>query len=55
MIAKPKEAKPEVDLEAERLAAENIECDSKGQNEPIASNDTREGRAKNRRASIRIK
>ena len=34
--------------------AGQIKCDSKGQNEPIAPNDTRANRAKNRRAQITI-
>lgn len=34
--------------------ASQIDCESKGQNEPIAPNDTREGRAKNRRANIKF-
>jgi outer membrane protein OmpA-like peptidoglycan-associated protein len=35
-------------------APDHIKCESKGQNEPVASNDTREGRAQNRRANIRF-
>jgi len=34
--------------------ANQITCESKGQNEPIAPNDTRANRAKNRRANIRF-
>lgn len=34
--------------------ADQIKCESKGQNEPIADNATREGRALNRRANIRF-
>lgn len=34
--------------------ADNIRCESKGQTEPIAPNDTRANRAKNRRANIRF-
>ncbi|MBP5420270.1 MAG: OmpA family protein [Bacteroidales bacterium] len=34
---------------------ENIECESKGPNNPIADNSTAEGRAKNRRASVNFK
>ena len=33
---------------------EQIRCESKGQNEPVADNATREGRALNRRANIRF-
>lgn len=33
---------------------EQIRCESKGQNEPVADNATREGRAQNRRANIRF-
>jgi len=36
------------------VAADQIKCESKGQNEPVASNDTREGRSLNRRANIRF-
>ena len=36
------------------VAPDHIKCESKGQNEPVASNDTREGRALNRRANIRF-
>ena len=35
--------------------AENIECESKGPNEPIADNKTAAGRSKNRRASVTFK
>jgi outer membrane protein OmpA-like peptidoglycan-associated protein len=35
--------------------AESIECESKGPNEPIADNNTKEGRAKNRRATVNFK
>ena len=34
--------------------ASQIKCDSKGQNEPVAPNDTRANRALNRRANITI-
>ena len=34
--------------------ASQIECESKGQTEPVADNKTREGRAKNRRANIKF-
>ena len=33
----------------------NIKCESKGETQPIADNDTREGRAKNRRATVELK
>ena len=36
------------------VSPDQIRCESRGQNEPIASNDTREGRALNRRANIRF-
>lgn len=36
------------------VAADQIKCESKGDLEPAASNDTREGRALNRRANIRF-
>ena len=36
------------------VPADHISCESKGQNEPVASNNTAEGRAKNRRARIRF-
>lgn len=35
--------------------AKNINCVSRGPNEPIADNDTEEGRAKNRRATVELK
>ena len=35
--------------------AENINCESKGQKEPVADNKTAEGRAKNRRATVKMK
>ena len=34
--------------------ANQIECESKGQTEPVADNSTREGRAQNRRANIKF-
>lgn len=34
--------------------AANIKCESKGETQPIADNDTREGRAKNRRATVEL-
>ena len=34
--------------------ASQIRCESKGQTEPVAPNNTREGRALNRRANIRF-
>ena len=37
------------------VPADQISCESKGQTEPIAPNDTRANRAKNRRAEIRFK
>jgi outer membrane protein OmpA-like peptidoglycan-associated protein len=36
------------------VPADQIRCESKGQTEPIAPNDTRANRAKNRRAEIRF-
>ena len=36
------------------VAAEQIECESRGQNEPVADNATREGRSLNRRANIKF-
>ena len=35
--------------------AENIKCESKGEDEPVADNETMEGRAKNRRATVELK
>lgn len=35
--------------------AKNIECESKGQTDPIADNSTKEGRALNRRATVKFK
>ena len=35
--------------------AKNIECVSKGEDEPVADNDTKEGRALNRRATVSLK
>ena len=39
---------------AQGVNADQIECESKGQNEPVADNNTREGRAQNRRAIIKF-
>lgn len=39
---------------AKGVKPEQIRCESKGQNEPVADNATREGRAINRRANIRF-
>lgn len=39
---------------AKGVKPEQIRCESKGQNEPVADNATREGRALNRRANIRF-
>lgn len=36
------------------VATDQIKCESKGQEEPVADNSTREGRALNRRANIRF-
>ena len=36
------------------VSADQIRCESKGQTEPIAPNNTREGRARNRRAAIQF-
>ena len=36
------------------VSADQIRCESKGQNEPIAPNDTRANRALNRRADIKF-
>ena len=35
--------------------AKNITCESKGPKEPVADNKTKEGRAKNRRATVELK
>ena len=35
--------------------AKNVNCVSRGPNEPVADNDTEEGRAKNRRATVELK
>lgn len=34
--------------------AANIKCESKGETDPVADNDTKEGRAKNRRATVEL-
>ncbi len=34
--------------------ADNIDCESRGKTQPVASNDTEEGRARNRRATVSI-
>ena len=39
-------------LVREGIAADRIHCEGKGSNDPVASNKTKEGRAKNRRADI---
>lgn len=42
-------------LVTEGIKANQMSTDGKGEKEPIASNDTNEGKAKNRRATIRLK
>jgi OOP family OmpA-OmpF porin len=42
-------------LVTEGIKANQMTTEGKGEKEPIASNDTNEGRAKNRRATIRLK
>ena len=34
--------------------SDNIDCESRGKNQPVASNDTEEGRARNRRATVTL-
>jgi len=42
-------------LQAEGLPPAQLVAVSRGENQPIASNDTAEGRAQNRRIDIRIR
>jgi outer membrane protein OmpA-like peptidoglycan-associated protein len=41
-------------LESQRVLAQRIIIQGMGQNSPIASNDTPDGRAQNRRVEIRL-